>query len=177
MVKRILSLLLCVSLAASLCSCTVIINKIKYETPDTNGEEDYSLAVLTEEEICAEDNGCYAFIFNVIPSGEKSYTDEDYLHDADEVFVTAGSPLSGVALLHMTYGTADNITFTVECNRTKGNLRIVLLDENYEIVYDFSVSEASSYTVCNAKGKSFEIRAAGESTEFKINIVREFSDT
>ena len=53
-------------------------------------------------------------------------------------------------------------------------MRIVLLDENLDIIHDFSVTEKSSYTVNNAKGKEFEIRVAGESAEFTINVSREF---
>ena len=53
-------------------------------------------------------------------------------------------------------------------------MRIVLLDENLNIVHDFSVTEKSSYTVNDAKGKEFEIRVAGESAEFSVNISREF---
>ena len=46
--------------------------------------------------------------------------------------------------------------------------------ENLDIIHDFSVTEKSSCTVNNAKGKEFEIRVAGESAEFTINVSREF---
>ena len=130
--------------------------------------------MLTDEDLCAEDNVCYCVAFGLNTSGSKSYADEDYLHDGDTVEASAATPLSGVSLLQLTYGTAETITFTVECARTKGNVRIVLLDENLDIIHDFSVTEKSSYTVNNAKGKEFEIRVAGESAEFTINVSREF---
>ena len=76
---------------------------------------------------------------------------------------------TGVSLLQLTYGTAETITFTVECARTKGNVRIVLLDENLDIIHDFSVTEKSSYTVNNAKGKEFEKLELEE--RFKVRYI------
>ena len=172
--RRLLLIFLALCMIVSLCSCELLINKIKLETEDLNGEDDFSLAVFTDEDICAEYNECYCVIYGLNVSGSKSYADEDYLHDGDTVEASAATPLSGVSLLQSTYGTAETVTFTVECNRTKGNVRIVLLDENLDIIYDFSVTEKSSYTVNNAKGKEFEIRVAGESAEFTINVSREF---
>ena len=175
MTKRLLLILVCFCVVFSFCSCTLLINKFKIETKDLNGEDDFSLAVLTEEDICAENNVCYCVIFGLNASGSKSYANEDYLHDADTVSADAASPLSGVSLLQATYGTEDIITFTVECTRTKGNVRIVLLDEDLNIIHDFSVTEKSSYTISDAKGKEFEIRVAGERAEFTINVSREFT--
>ncbi len=173
-IKCIVSALVCLCVVFSLCGCTIVINKIKYETKDLNGEEDHSLAVFTDEDICAEDYDCYCYVYGFSPSGEKSYSDEDIWHDADLIDVTAGTPLSGVSLLQATYGKEDTVVFTVECDRTAGNLRVVLLNENGQILYDFDLDETSSYTVEGAKGKEFEIRLAGESAEFDIIVTREF---
>ena len=172
--RKALLILIYFCVILSLCSCSLLISKFKVETKDLNGEDDFSLAVLTDEDICAEDNVCYCVVFGLNASGSKSYADEDYLHDGDIVKASATTPLSGVSLLQLTYGTEETITFTVECDRTKGNVRIVLLDENLDIIHDFSVTEKSSYTVNNAKGKEFEIRVAGESAEFTINVSRKF---
>ena len=172
--KKVLWILVCLCMILSFCSCSLLISKFKVETKDLNGEDDFSLAVLTDEDICAEDNECYCVVFGLVASGSKSYADEDYLHDGDSVTASANTPLSGVSLLQSTYGTAETITFTVECTRTKGNVRIVLLDENLDIIHDFSITEESSYTVNHAKGKEFEIRVAGESAEFTVNVSREF---
>ena len=58
MIKRVLLFIVCLFTALSLCSCSLLINKLKVETKDLNGEDDFSLAVLTDEDICAEDNVC-----------------------------------------------------------------------------------------------------------------------
>ncbi|MBQ8351227.1 MAG: hypothetical protein IJY20_04180 [Clostridia bacterium] len=175
MKKTILSILIGLCAACFLCSCALLSSKLKVETEDLNGEEDYSLAVLTEDDICAEDHDSYCVVYGFSPSGEKSFSEEDYWHDADITKANAVTPLSGVALVQVTYGKEDTVTFTVECTRTKGNMRIVLLDENLAIIHDFSITETSSYTVHHAKGKEFEIRVAGESAEFTVTVEREFS--
>jgi hypothetical protein len=174
--KSILLVTACFGIALALCSCELMINKFKFETKDLNGDDDYSLAVFTDDDICVQDNACYCVAFGLIPSGSPSYPEEEYLHDADLIEANAKSPLSGVSLLQTTYGTQDTITFTVECSRTKGNVRIVLLDENLDIIHDFSITEKTSYTVNDAKGKKFEIRVAGESAEFSVTVSREFLD-
>jgi hypothetical protein len=174
--KYILSILICLCTIFSLCGCALLFSKFKVETEDLNGEEDHSLAVLTEDDICAENNVSYCVVYGFSPTGERSFLAEEYWHDADIVEANAVTPLSGVALLQLTYGKEDTVTFTVECTRTKGNVRIVLLDENLTIIHDFNIMETSRYTVHNAKGKEFEIRVAGESAEFTVQVSREFSN-
>ena len=176
MLKRVLLMLLCFCIVFSFSACGLLINKFKLETKDLNGDDDYSLVVFTEDDICNETCDAYCVIYGLNTSGGTSYQDEEYLHDADVVKADAQSPFSGVALLQTTYGTHNTITFTVACERTKGNVKIVLLDENAKIIHDFSITEKSSFTVTNVMGRSFEIRVAGESAKFEVEVLREFSN-
>lgn len=179
--KKILLAFVCLCTLLSLCSCASPTNDIydeiegtNAEIKDLNGEEDFSLATLTDEDICAEKTSYHCVAVRLSSSGSKSYVDKDYLYDVDTVKVSATTPLSGVYILQSTFGKTDTVRFTVESTQTKGNLRIVLLDENSDIIHDFSVTEGSSYTVNDATGKEFEIRAAGESAEFTVSVSREF---
>ncbi len=172
--KITISILGIFCLCLSLLGCTLIFNDAKH-FKDTNGENDHSLSMISEKEICAVENKCYCVLFGLNPEGKKSYDDSDFLHDADYIEAVATSPLSGVSYIQVTYGLEDSITFTVESERTAGNLRIVLLDENYNIIHDFDIDGESQYTVNNAKGKEFEIRVAGEEAKFVLKVTREFS--
>ena len=174
--KRTVLILICICTVFLLCGCALTINKLLLEIKDKNGEDDYSLAVLTDSDICAEDNICYCFASTLDKSGDKSYTDEDHFHDADNIEATTNTPLSGTAIMQLTYCAYDTVTFTVKCDLRKGNARIVLLDEKLNIIHDFSITEESSYTVNEAKGKKFQVRLAGESAEFTLNISRVFSN-
>ncbi len=173
-IKAILSIILVCFLTFALCGCTIISSKYKIETEDTNGEEDHSLAVITEDYIRSDDTECYCVIYFLNTDGDKSYADKDYTHDADKVEASAESPMSGVSIIQRTYGKEETVVFSVDCKRTKGNLRIVLLDEDSNIIHDFDISGESEYKVENAKGKAYEIRAVGESAEFEISASREF---
>lgn len=125
------------------------------EIPDENGEESYALAVLTEKEICAREPRYSCRVFGITM-------------DEDKVTAEAGAEFSGVAVLAKIACETESATITVNCKRTKGNVRIVLLDEKMNIVHDFAVGESSAFTLEGVKGKSYEVRIAGESAEFNV---------
>ena len=173
-IKSFLCVTLLILFLISVCGCTLIWGKLTLDTKDTNGEDDFSLAVFGDKEICEENNKSYCAVYGFNPTGESSDPNEEIRHDADTTEASALSPFSGVAVLQVTYGKEDTVIFTVECERSQGNLRIVLLDENFHIIHDFDVSETSDYTVIDAKDKTFQIRVAGESAKFEIKVSREF---
>ena len=137
--------------------------------PDENGEESYSLAVLTENEICAEEPKYSCKIFGV-----SLYGDAENANDSEKIVAEAKTDFSGVVILQRTECEAEKVTFTVNCERAAGNLRVVLLDENLRVVHNFAVGESSSFTVSHAKGKTFQLRAAGESAVFTVIAERTF---
>ena len=91
--KKIFLSVLVLILLFNLCSCALIYEKIKCQTKDKNGEDDYSLAVFGEEEIKKKNNDCYCFLYFLNTEGEKSYENEDFMQDADIVNATAESEL------------------------------------------------------------------------------------
>ena len=130
------------------------------EIADENGAEDHSLAVLTDKDICAENPLFYCETYGVsIDESTGIY----------KITAEAGSPLSGVSVLEKSVCRDEKVTFTVECTHSDGNIRIVLLDENMRVLHDFAAEGASSFTLENALGKSYEIRIAGESARFTVN--------
>ena len=171
--KSLVAVFACSVMLVLLCGCSLLMSK-RIETPDTNGDADHSLALLTEDYICGEKSDCYCVIYGFHRDGAQSYSEGDHWHDAAYTEANAVSPMSGVALLQMTYGMEDTIVFTVESLRTEGNLRIFLMDGDRNVICDFDTEGKSSYTVHDAKGKTFEIRAAGESAKFVIKTSREF---
>ncbi len=86
--------------------------------------------------------------------------------------------MSGVKDLQKSYGKEGTIIFTVECERTNGNLRVVIIDaDNWVILHDFSIEGKLTYKVTGAKGKFYEIRVVGEAARFKITATREFVES
>lgn len=136
--------------------------------PDENGE-DYALAVLTEREICEEEPKFSCRVFGVGIDENAGNANE-----SAKIVAEAKTDFSGVAILQRTECETEKVTFTVNCERMAGNLRVVLIDENMRIVHDFPIGESSSFTVERAKGKSFELRVAGESAVFTVTSERMF---
>ncbi len=178
MKHKILKYCLCLILTSltltCLSGCQLIYGRLFVETKDINGEEDTSLAVFTDEDICTETTENFCFSYLVEATGEKSFAEKDYLWDGDNVSAIAATKCSGKVIVQLTYGKTDVIKFTVDPKLTQGNLRIVLLDQEYNILHDFSTHQKSSFEVSDAKGKEFEIRAIGESALFEIIAQREF---
>ncbi|MGN0988728.1 MAG: hypothetical protein ACI4N6_00285 [Eubacteriales bacterium] len=164
--------MLMVFMSVTLSGCTVIYGKLKVEIKDKNGD-DTALAVLSDEDICAEDHRFYCFVYGYAVDGVRSDPSgsDDYF-DNDSVEAFAKTPYSGVSVIMRTYGRSDTIQFFVNSELTTGNLRIVLLDEHRQIIYDFAVGKDDSYTVTDALDKVYEIRIAGESAEFDITASR-----
>ena len=170
--KRILSILLALAMAVGLCGCTVIHGKLKVEIKDKNGD-DTGLAVIKDSDICANDYESYCFVYGYSGDNVTSMPGEDDdFQDNSNVEVMAKTPYSGVGVIMRTYGRDDTINFTVTSELTKGNLRIVLLDEDMQIIHDFALGGEDSFTVTGALGKVYEIRIAGESAEFTIEASR-----
>lgn len=84
----------------------------------------------------------------------------------------AKTPYSGVGVIMRTYGRDDTVIFTVASELTKGNLRIVLLDDAGQLIHDFAIGGEDSVTVTGALDRTYEIRIAGESAEFRIKASR-----
>ena len=153
MKKKFFALLLALVLMLGFSACGV-------EIADTNGPDDYSLAIITEENIINQDLGASAY--SMSPGSE----DENYM---TELTKFKGKEFSGVAQLYMTnyIGKSDVIVdvsnLTVNC----GNFALfVLLDG--EIVHEFKAGELmETFELRDIKG-TFEIVMAGETADFKF---------
>ena len=148
-IRLILLIFLIFTICAYLCGCTVIHGKLKVEIKDKNGD-DTALAVLNDEDIRSENYKSYCFIYGYSGDDVKSFPDGDGFRDNSKVEVLAKTPYSGVGVIMRTYGRDDTVIFTVASELTKGNLRIVLLDDAGQLIHGI----------------------AGESAEFRIKASR-----
>lgn len=140
-------------------SATLIIFSVLYVTgnvavpyEDTNGPDDYSLQVLT---------------------------DQDILHGVDHIKIASATikhnklttctakTMSGVETLFE--ASMDNETFRilVSCKIDKGNARLVLVVDE-KIVHDFALNEENQlFVMKNVCGKIY-LRLAGESAGYSV---------
>jgi hypothetical protein len=140
-----ISLLLC---AVFLCSCVHI--------ADTNGEEDYSLGTLTEDDIInSNDFQAMGSLKEGIQGGVTRYT---------------AKRLSGVYTVGNVYSKNSScLTIRSTVTLESGNVRICLV-QNGEIVCDIPVGENMETKIENPSGK-YQLRVAGESA----SLVMEYS--
>ena len=160
-------------LSLSGCKGTFLYGELFVKKRDINGPEDTSLAIYTEEDIRTPDLLGHSSTFGFSSDEKYSYPKEELLWDGDFTSASSITGYSGSATLQMTYGKTDVIEFTVTPTLKKGNMRIVLLDQDFNILYDFATDRESSFEVTGAKGKYFEVRAVGEAARFAITTKRE----
>ena len=171
--KKVFSAITACLMVLSLCSCSVLFGETQQTIEDKNGD-DISLAVLGEEELTAEFPESYCLMAGISTGGGTSYKEETF-HDGDIAEAYAMSPFSGVGIIQVTYGKSDKVRFTVDAKLSSGNLKVYLFClTDLTIVHEFKIGEKSSYLLENAKDKEYELRVAGESAEYEIEVNREF---
>lgn len=144
--KRFICFTLLALTLLSLASCTAS----TYE--DTNGEDDFSLQTITDEDIIKGINTSQ-FFTSTLNSNDKT--------------TCKAKTMSGVVELFE--GKLENESFeiVVSSEITKGNARLVFVFNN-EIVHDFDLNgEGQSFVMENATG-NFSLRIAGESTGYSV---------
>lgn len=124
------------------------------EYKDTNGEENFSLCKITDEDII---EGMDSTTLNIV-TFDESKNEYWYL----------GKFFNGSTTL----GTANSLTSsdTIEIQKfsvTKGNARLLILADD-EIVYDFTPNESNqSFSLGNLTG-NIRLIIAGESSNFEV---------
>ena len=143
--KIIAVAVMCVALTVSLAAC------IALHIEDTNGEDDFSLAVITEDEI-------------VTASRNYAATGSTY-ETVGDVHVITVEKFSGVWQVGRYDLTEGSATFNVEMSVKRGNCRLVLVNDG-KIVHDFDINGADSYTITTVG--EYYIMLAGESAEISL---------
>lgn len=141
--KIIAVMLLCVLVALSFVACDL--GHIK----DTNGDEDFSLVTIGDEDILAGGTKYAAFL-----------STNNTVGDLHSITIQKFSGVWQVATLSL-QGNGRAIIKMEACVE-KGNCRIVLI-HNDQIIHDFNINGSDSYTV-NTAG-TYYIKLAGESAQ------------
>lgn len=124
------------------------------EYKDTNGENNYSLCKITDEDII---EGMDSSTLNIVTFDEEK---NEYWY--------LGKFFNGSTTL----GTANDLTSnnTIEIQKfsvTKGNARLLILADD-KIVYDFTPNESNqSFSLDNLNG-NIRLVIAGESSNFEV---------
>ncbi|MBQ7379537.1 MAG: hypothetical protein IJW70_07680 [Clostridia bacterium] len=142
---------LCIGLLLIVCLGMVACGQIE----DTNGEDDYSLATITKEEL--------------VKSASNS-SQVGFLHtQVNDKHTYKVAKFSGVEMLESVRATEStkSITFTVESTRESGNLYIYVRCDG-EIVGEFAVGGSDSLILEQPAPGKYELCIAGESASFEM---------
>ena len=147
--KKILSALLAFALLCSLSGCALL----SYE--DTNGDDDFTLQTLTDEDLIEGTNGLSSLMSSrTVLKNTITYKCQN---------------LSGIYTVCTKEPKNGTLELTVSCTVKKGNARLVLTSDS-EILHDFEVNAADQHLVLdNLKGEVY-LRFAGESAEDVVVI-------
>lgn len=136
-------IMICTLIVSACCSCT---SHIK----DTNGDADFSLATLTEEQVIKNNSS----ISNVSVGNQWGNKYELKVNKFSGVKQLKRIKISGTQ------------TVTANVNVTSGNFRMVLIKDG-KIAYDFVINGTSSTTI---SAGTYLIKIAGESAAFNLSF-------
>jgi len=144
--KHYIGILLVLFTILSFPGCTITV----YE--DTNGEADFSLQTLTEEDIVRGTNTVQ------VMTSTATVNDKT---------VCKAKTISGVVELWNKTLKDEALEIVVSCEISKGNARLVLVIDD-EIVHNFALNaESQHFSLDNVTGK-ISLKLAGESAGYRI---------
>ena len=124
---------------------------------DTNGEQDYSLATITEEQLV---------------KGTNSSSKVGFLHtqinDSHTFKVNKFSGVEAIESVRATEST-KSITFLVESTRNSGNLYVYVRCDG-QIVGEFEIGAKDDLVIENPAPGKYELCVAGESASYELSV-------
>lgn len=149
--KRLLGLLLMILLCFTLAGCE------EYE--DTNGDDDYTLQTITDENIIHLETGASGLSYKELNLGSLKSTEY------------SSKNFNGVEQIFLTnfIGKSDVEVYIGHMNVKKGNFKLVVI-HNDEIIKEIPVDAFNeTYLFEDLKG-TFSVHVAGESAAFEFHI-------
>ncbi|MCH5163754.1 MAG: hypothetical protein J1F36_01920 [Clostridiales bacterium] len=141
--KFIAVTIVCALIAITCCGCGHI--------KDTNGDDDFSLVTLSEQQII---------------KGNSSVSSVSASNQWNNKYNLKVSKFSGVKELKKITLKSGTQKITTDVNVSAGNFRMVLISGG-QIVYDFDINGTSSATISEG---TYIIKIAGESASFNLSF-------
>lgn len=141
---------------------------------DTNGVEP-SLVTITREQMAAKSISHTASGVSTTSSRNK-VTSIGMRDDNDVDFLQLkGGKISGVKTILLTTLTeGEKLTINCDTTVTSGNLAVVLLSPDYEILYEFAVGESDGCVLTETDPGDYVVRIGTESFSGEITLERIF---
>ena len=140
---------------------------------DVNGESDFSLNTLTQEDILAEWYGYTMYASGASGDGNSTDVDSEWEdEDYDRRSMSVGS-FSGVTVLQATKTDRESLTLDITSTVESGNFRIVItVDGAYYC--DVEINKTTQVVLNDIQNKTVLIKLAGESAKFRAEVSRTY---
>ena len=145
-------------------------NSPSLEIPDTNGEDDTCVSVITEDMLY--ENKYSAIRYTSFRKGEHTDIKGRYEDlDGTEVGYTFGK-LNGVMPIHVTNATTDSLKLELSSTLESGNLELIIFIDG-DIYNRFPANTTETVLLSGINGKIVLIKIAAESAKGTVNIKRD----
>lgn len=155
-------------IGTSLTSCAMSGGHIE----DTNGDSK-ELAVITDSDI--QDN-TYSSVMSMSSTYSEGYNTSgvigQYREEDDNHSRLSAKKFSGVRVANVCRGNGKEVTYTIESTVSSGNFKIVILDEDHQILEVVPIDEKATVKISTEAGNLYFVTYAGESAEIKVELWR-----
>ncbi len=174
--KRKIIIIVCVVLTMLMIAC-IWIAKHNYEMSmhfeDTNGDEDKSLSLITDEMINSYIEDYRAYKRHVSRKTDNEVRISGNYKSCDRSFIeTRIGKLSGIYVCNAYKGIDKNVTYKINSTVKSGNFRIVITDEDCNILYDIPIDQEYELTFFAKKDQCYYVKFIGESAGIDVTIER-----
>ena len=174
--KRKIIIIVCI-IVAVLIIVGVWIARYNYEMSmhfdDINGDDDKSLALITDEMINRYIEDYRAYKRHVSRKTDNEVRVSGYYEDCDRSFIeTRIGKLSGLYVCNAYKGIGKDVTYKINSTVKSGNFRIVITDEECNILYDIPIDRKHELTFFAEKDQCYYVKFIGESAEIDVTVER-----
>lgn len=139
---------------------------------DKNGDKDFSVVTITDEEIRSSGSNYDAFGATQFREGERSDVNDFLIEDVDYDKTTYKAlSVSGILIANATKTDADSLTLKITSTVVSGNAEIFVFIDS-ELYSEVSINDTVELSLSGIAGKTVYVKAACESAEMSINVER-----
>ena len=172
--KRIIIIIVCIIIFLAIVGGWVgkHLYELSMQFDDLNGD-DKSLAIITDDMINRYFEDYRAIRRTVSSKTNNEIRISGKYEDCDRSYVkTQIGMLSGIYISNAYKGIDANVTYKIESSVKSGNLKIVITDEDNNILHDIPIDQKYEVTFFAYENKCYYVKFIGESADINIIIER-----
>ena len=140
---------------------------------DTNGEANFSLNTLTQEDILSERYGYTMYASGTRSEGNRTNVGHEWEEEDRDIRSMSAKSFSGVTILQSTKVSTDTLILDINSTVDSGNFRIVITVDG--VYYDeVEINQNVRIELNNIQNKTVLIKLAGESAAFQASVSRSY---